>query len=38
MTTKFYDCIIMLRFSKTKGVKEEVYSAKKPIKYLEYYY
>ena len=29
MTTKFYDSIIMLRFCKTKGEKEEFYGAKK---------
>ena len=30
MTTKFYDCITMLRFNKTKVVKQEFYGAKKP--------
>ena len=34
MTTKFSESIIMLRLSKTKIAKEEIYGAKKILKLL----
>ena len=35
MTPKPFDSLIMLKFGKTKIVKEEFYGAKKPIKILD---
>ena len=32
MKTKFFDCMIMLRFDKTKVTKKELYGTIKPIK------